>query len=152
MLISTTLPLFLSLLLRLSRASVSLFIVYWDRWNSLSLFLLTTVLRVTIPSRLLEIERYFEIYLSCDLRNFFHFHGRKSRSDALPLVERRVLRSLLARGEKPLEPVPFPRTRAEGRPFLSSFGAVNEQRSYSWHAPPREEQVASNCPADRRFG
>lgn len=37
MLISTTLPLFLSLLLRLSRASVSLFIVYWDRWDSLSL-------------------------------------------------------------------------------------------------------------------
>lgn len=113
---------------------------------SLSLFLLSsTVVRVT---RLLEIVRYFDLaefldYSTLAIRGFSEGSER-----SVPFrVERRVLRSLLARearGEA---------TRARPLPFqVSRFGAVNEQRSYSWHAPPEGRTSPSNCPADRRFG
>lgn len=113
---------------------------------SLSLFLLSsTVVRVT---RLLEIERYFDLaefldYSTLAIRGFSEGSERR-----VPFrVERRDPSSRArARGEATrARPLPFPsKYRVSAR--LTSNARTRDTRHQ------REEQVASNCPADRRFG
>lgn len=99
-------------------------------------------------SRLLEIERYFDLaefldYSTLAIRGFSEGSERR-----VPFrVERRDPSSRArARGEATrARPLPFPsKYRVSAR--LTSNARTRDTRHQ------REEQVASNCPADRRFG